>query len=98
MVQLGVSATTPCGWSGACAAIDQGALHKWARNSPTTGFGADVTIAGEVDISGSVPVLTRGRFADSSTPGLEPGQIAVKHLAKPPVYLPRPTHCGRGSG
>jgi 2-phosphosulfolactate phosphatase len=28
------------------------------------GFGADVTIAGEVDTSGSVPVLTRGRFAD----------------------------------
>jgi 2-phosphosulfolactate phosphatase len=34
------------------------------------GFGADVTIAGEVDISGSVPVLVRGRFADVLDAGL----------------------------
>jgi 2-phosphosulfolactate phosphatase len=33
------------------------------------GFGADVTIAGEVDSSGSVPVLVRGRFTDAVEAG-----------------------------
>jgi 2-phosphosulfolactate phosphatase len=37
------------------------------------GFGADVTIAGEVDTSGSVPVLVRGRFADVLDGGLGRG-------------------------